>query len=46
LAFLLGFLDPTIQGMRLQIVEFFIQFYKTGERVFKPLKKGGLNYVS
>ncbi len=46
LAFALGFLDPTIQGMRLQIVEFFIQFYKTGDKVFKPFKKGGMNYVS
>ncbi len=46
LAFVLGFLDPTIQGMRLQIVEFFIQFYKTGDKIFKPFKKGGLNYVS
>ncbi|MEO0159572.1 MAG: V-type ATPase 116kDa subunit family protein [candidate division WOR-3 bacterium] len=46
LAFVLGFVDPTIQGMRLQVVEFFLQFYKTGDKIFKPFKKGGLNYVS
>ncbi|MEO0202926.1 MAG: V-type ATPase 116kDa subunit family protein [candidate division WOR-3 bacterium] len=46
LAFVLGFIDPTIQGMRLQVVEFFLQFYKTSEKVFRPLKRGGLNYVS
>ncbi|MCS7244664.1 MAG: V-type ATPase 116kDa subunit family protein [candidate division WOR-3 bacterium] len=46
LAFVLGFLDPTIQGLRLQVVEFFMQFYKTGDKIFKPFRRGGMNYVS
>ncbi len=41
LAFVLGIIDPTIQGMRLQFVEFFTKFYVPATRIFKPLKKGG-----
>ncbi len=41
LAFVLGIVDPTIQGMRLQFVEFFTKFYVPAIKLFKPLKKGG-----
>ncbi|MEO0149818.1 MAG: V-type ATPase 116kDa subunit family protein [candidate division WOR-3 bacterium] len=41
LAFVLGIVDPTIQGMRLQFVEFFTKFYVPAIKMFKPLKKGG-----
>ena len=46
IAFILGIMDPSIQGLRLQFVEFFTKFFEGTNRVFKPLKKGGLNYVS
>lgn len=46
IAFILGIMDPSIQGLRLQFVEFFMKFFEGTNRVFKPLKKGGLNYVS
>ncbi len=46
LAFILGVMDPTIQGVRLQFVEFFIKFFESTDRTFKPLQKGGLNYVA
>ncbi len=46
IAFILGIMDPTIQGLRLQFVEFFTKFFEGTTKVFKPLKKGGLNYVS
>ncbi len=41
LAFVLGIIDPTIQGMRLQFVEFFTKFYVPANRIFNPLRKGG-----
>ncbi len=41
LAFVLGIVDPTIQGMRLQFVEFFTKFYVPAMKIFKPLKKEG-----
>jgi len=41
LAFVLGIVDPTIQGMRLQFVEFFTKFYVPAMKLFRPLKKGG-----
>jgi len=41
LAFVLGIVDPTIQGMRLQFVEFFTKFYVPAVKLFKPLKKQG-----
>jgi V/A-type H+-transporting ATPase subunit I len=41
LAFVLGIVDPTIQGMRLQFVEFFTKFYVPANKLFKPLKKEG-----
>ena len=39
LAFVLGLFDPTIQGLRLQFVEFFTKFYESGGREYKPLFK-------
>ncbi len=42
----LGIFDPTIQGLRLQFVEFFSKFYITGTKAFKPLRIGGKDYVS
>jgi len=42
----LGIFDPTIQGLRLQFVEFFSKFYVTGTKAFKPLRIGGKDYVS
>ena len=42
----LGIFDPTIQGVRLQFVEFFSKFYVTGTKAFKPLRIGGKDYVS
>jgi len=38
---LLGIFDPTVQGLRLQFVEFFSKFYLTGGRDFQPFKRGG-----
>jgi V/A-type H+-transporting ATPase subunit I len=37
----LGTIDPTIQGLRLQYVEFFSKFLLTGGKSFKPFKKIG-----
>lgn len=37
----LGVVDPTIQGLRLQYVEFFSKFYLTGGRLYSPFKKVG-----
>jgi V/A-type H+-transporting ATPase subunit I len=37
----LGTIDPTIQGMRLQYVEFFSKFLLTGGKRFKPFRKIG-----
>jgi V/A-type H+/Na+-transporting ATPase subunit I len=37
----LGIIDPTIQGLRLQYVEFFSKFYLGGGRPFAPFKKTG-----
>ena len=37
----LGIIDPTIQGLRLQYVEFFSKFYQSGGRKFSPLRKIG-----
>ncbi|HEY9594577.1 MAG TPA: V-type ATPase 116kDa subunit family protein, partial [Spirochaetia bacterium] len=37
----LGIIDPTIQGMRLQYVEFFSKFYLGGGRPFSPFRKTG-----
>lgn len=37
----LGIFDPTVQGLRLQFVEFFSKFYLTGGRPYKPFKRGG-----
>jgi V/A-type H+-transporting ATPase subunit I len=37
----LGIVDPTIQGLRLQYVEFFSKFYQSGGRRFSPLRKMG-----
>jgi V/A-type H+/Na+-transporting ATPase subunit I len=37
----LGILDPTIQGMRLQYVEFFSKFYRGGGKEFSPFRKIG-----
>lgn len=42
----LGIFDPTIQGLRLQFVEFFSKFYITGTKTFKPFRIGGKDYVS
>ncbi len=39
LAFVLGLFDPTVQGLRLQFVEFFTKFYEAGGREYKPLFK-------
>jgi len=39
LAFVLGFFDPTVQGLRLQFVEFFTKFYESGGREYKPFFK-------
>ncbi len=41
----LGIFDPTIQGLRLQYVEFFSKFYVPGGKIFKPLRKGGEGYA-
>ncbi len=41
----LGIFDPTIQGLRLQYVEFFSKFYVPGGKAFKPLRKGGEGYA-
>jgi V/A-type H+-transporting ATPase subunit I len=37
----LGIIDPTIQGMRLQYVEFFSKFYLGGGKPFVPFRKMG-----
>jgi V/A-type H+-transporting ATPase subunit I len=37
----LGIVDPTIQGLRLQYVEFFSKFFQSGGRRFSPLRKIG-----
>ena len=37
----LGIVDPTIQGLRLQYVEFFSKFYSTGGRVYSPFRTKG-----
>ncbi len=46
LALVLGLFDPTIQGLRLQFVEFFTKFYEAGGKEYKPFLKrfkiGGL----
>ncbi len=39
LAIILGIFDPTIQGLRLQFVEFFTKFYEAGGREYKPFLK-------
>jgi len=39
LAIFLGIFDPTIQGLRLQFVEFFTKFYEAGGRKYKPFLK-------
>ncbi len=41
LAFILGIVDPTIQGMRLQFVEAFTKFFLPASRIFNPIRKGG-----
>ncbi|NPB04719.1 MAG: hypothetical protein GXO39_09990 [Thermotogae bacterium] len=41
LAFILGIVDPTIQGMRLQFVEAFTKFFLPASRIFTPIRKGG-----
>ncbi len=41
LAFTLGIVDPTIQGVRLQFVESFTKFFLPASRIFKPIRKGG-----
>ncbi len=41
LAFVLGIVDPTIQGMRLQFVEAFTKFFLPASRIFDPIRKGG-----
>lgn len=38
---ILGLFDPTIQGLRLQFVEFFSKFYISGGKKYNPFKKGG-----
>jgi V/A-type H+-transporting ATPase subunit I len=37
----LGIIDPTIQGLRLQYVEFFSKFYITGGRSYLPFRTAG-----
>ncbi len=37
----LGIFDPTVQGLRLQFVEFFSKFYLTGGKPYTPFKRGG-----
>ncbi len=37
----LGVIDPAIQGLRLQYVEFFSKFFQSGGRRFSPLRKIG-----
>ena len=37
----LGIIDPAIQGLRLQYVEFFSKFFQSGGRRFSPLRKIG-----
>jgi V/A-type H+-transporting ATPase subunit I len=37
----LGIIDPTIQGLRLQYVEFFSKFFQSGGRKFSPFRKIG-----
>ena len=37
----LGIIDPAIQGLRLQYVEFFSKFYASGGKRFSPLRKIG-----
>lgn len=37
----LGIIDPTIQGLRLQYVEFFSKFYIGGGTPYTPFKKSG-----
>ncbi len=37
----LGIFDPTVQGLRLQFVEFFSKFYLTGGKRYTPFKRGG-----
>lgn len=46
LAFILGLFDPSVQGLRLQFVEFFSKFYITGGRPYKPFERGGGSYAS
>jgi V/A-type H+-transporting ATPase subunit I len=41
LTFVLGVVDPTIQGMRLHYVEFFSKFYQSGGKPYSPFRKLG-----
>jgi len=42
----LGLFDPTVQGLRLQLVEFFSKFFMPGGREYRPFRKGGSHYVA
>jgi V/A-type H+-transporting ATPase subunit I len=46
LNFILGLFDPTVQGLRLQFVEFFSKFFMPGGRSYRPFRKGGSHYVA
>jgi V/A-type H+-transporting ATPase subunit I len=37
----LGILSPTIQSLRLNLVESFTKFYKESDTVYKPFKRSG-----
>ena len=37
----LGIIDPTIQGLRLQYVEFFSKFFIGGGTPYAPFRKSG-----
>jgi V/A-type H+-transporting ATPase subunit I len=37
----LGILDPTIQGLRLQYVEFFSKFFLGGGKPYTPFRRTG-----
>jgi V/A-type H+-transporting ATPase subunit I len=43
---ILGIFDPSVQGLRLQFVEFFSKFYITGGRPYKPFERGGGRYAA
>lgn len=43
---ILGIFDPTVQGLRLQFVEFFSKFFMPGGRAYRPFRKGGSHYVA